>query len=604
VIGQFNKDCEKVTMEACHNYIKKIMPVIVQRPLEDELSDCSQFDDETPPLLQRIYAARGAFSNEDIDYRLQHLANPSNLKGLSEAIDILVDVIKHQQRVLIVGDFDADGATSCALSILALRAMGLRQVDFLVPNRFEYGYGLTPEIVDVAKDHSPDLIITVDNGIASIDGVAHAKSLGIKVIVTDHHLPPAELPIADAIVNPNQEGCSFPSKNLAGVGVIFYLLSRLRSKLRELSWFDQQKITEPNMAEYLDLVALGTVADVVPLDKNNRILVHQGIQRVRAGKARAGILALLQVAGKKYQNLVSQDFGFIVGPRLNAAGRLDDISIGIQCLLTDDMDYALKLASELDGLNRDRRAIESSMQKEALASLESLSLADSELPWGLCLFDETWHQGVVGILASRIKDKYHRPVIAFAQVDDETIKGSARSISGLHIRDLLDTIATNNPEVLQKFGGHAMAAGLTLHRQHFARFADLFDLAVREQITEGHLQETLYTDGELLPNELTLDIAHRLQLAGPWGQNFPEPVFHGEFFLLNQRIVGEKHLKLTLSPPTMPDLLVDAIAFNIDLEHWPNVDAKKVKIAYQFSVNEYRGLESMQFVVRHIENVL
>ena len=576
------------------------MPVIVRRHVDTE-DTTWQFSSTIPPLLQRVYAARGVFSDGDINYSLSHLLNPNSLKGLPEALALLTQALKQQQRVLIVGDFDADGATSCALSVLALSAMGLKQINYLVPNRFDYGYGLTPEIVDVAKEQQPDLIITVDNGIASIEGVAYAKSLGIDVIITDHHLPPDTLPVADAIVNPNQMNCDFPSKNLAGVGVIFYLLSALRSELRKYNWFVEQKIPEPNMAEYLDLVALGTVADVVPLDRNNRILVHQGIQRVRAGKARPGILALLNIAGKNYQKLTSQDFGFILGPRLNAAGRLDDMSIGIQCLLTNDVDRAQALAVELDALNRDRRAIESSMQKEALSSLESLALQESELPWGLCLFDKSWHQGVVGILASRIKDKYHRPVIAFAQVDDNTIKGSARSISGLHIRDALDRIATQNPNVLQKFGGHAMAAGLSLELQKLPLFMEMFDDVVRDQLAEEQLQETLLTDGQLVLNDLKLDIAQVIQSAGPWGQHFPEPLFDGEFLVVNQRLVGEKHLKLTLALPDNPEYLVDGIAFNIDLDQWPNLSVAKVNIVYQFSVNEYRGTESIQFIIRLIQ---
>ncbi len=580
------------------------MTTIVQRknPFNSADSDLEKlrFSRNVSPLLQRIYSARGAYGDDDIDYQLKTLEKPHRLKGLSEAIDVLVTALQRQQRVLIVGDFDADGATSCALSILALRAMGLRHIDFLVPNRFEYGYGLTPEIVDVAKDSKPDLIITVDNGIASIDGVAKAKALGIRVIVTDHHLPANELPDADAIVNPNQQGCSFPSKNLAGVGVIFYLLSALRSRLREISWFTEQKINEPNMATFLDLVALGTVADVVPLDRNNRTLVYQGIQRVRAGKARPGLLALLEVAGKNHQRLTSQDFGFIIGPRLNAAGRLDDISIGIQCLLTEDTDLARELAAEMDGLNRDRRAIESSMQAEALSSISSLSLNEAELPWGLCLLEDNWHQGVVGILASRIKDKYHRPVIAFADVDDDLIKGSARSIPGLHIRDALDVIATQHPDILQKFGGHAMAAGLSLERKHFSHFAKLFDETVRSLLTEDQLQEMLLTDGELSCDTIDIDNARSLQAAGPWGQHFPEPIFDGIFNVVNQRLVGEKHLKLTLSLSDSPQKLIDGIAFNVDLTEWPNMSANHVRLVYQLSVNEFRGMESVQLIVRYI----
>ncbi|MGH1441059.1 MAG: single-stranded-DNA-specific exonuclease RecJ [Cellvibrionaceae bacterium] len=571
------------------------MPQITRRPVK------SFSEHSLPPLLNRILSSRGVTSETEIQYKLGLLEKPSSLKGVDRAVDLLVAALQNQERLLIVGDFDADGATSCALSILVLRAMGFHSVDFLVPNRFEYGYGLTPEIVDVALESKPDIIITVDNGIASIDGVAHANTQGIKVIVTDHHLQGEVLPEAEAIINPNQKACVFPSKNLAGVGVIFYLLSALRAKLRERNWFDDNKIKEPNMADYLDLVALGTVADVVPLDHNNRILVHQGIQRVRAGKTRPGILALLQVAGKNYQKLTSQDFGFIIGPRLNAAGRLDDISIGIQCLLTDNIDLARELASELDGLNRDRRAIESSMQKEALDSLEALSLDESDLPWGLCLYQESWHQGVVGILASRIKDKIHRPVIAFAKVDDSTIKGSARSIAGLHIRDVLDRIATQNPQVLQKFGGHAMAAGLTLSVDNFTAFSSLFDQVVRDELDHEQLQETILTDGELESHDFDLGIAHGLQQAGPWGQGFPEPLFDGEFLVVNQRLVGEKHLKLTLALPEKPQQLIDGIAFNINVEEWPAHEIERVRLVYQLSVNEFRGKETLQLIVRYLE---
>ncbi len=578
------------------------MTTILQRKDSSQSAQVN-FSELVSPLLQRIYSARNACRDGDVDYRLKNIEQPYSLKGLIDATDLLVLAMQEQQRVLIVGDFDADGATSCALSILALKAMGLQQVNFLVPNRFEYGYGLTPEIVDVAREYQPDLIVTVDNGIASVDGVAHAKSLGFKVIVTDHHLPPNVLPAADAIVNPNQQGCEFPSKNLAGVGVIFYLLSALRSRLRQLNWFVEQAIVEPNMASYLDLVALGTVADVVPLDRNNRTLVHQGIQRVKAGKARPGILALLEVAGKNYQRLTSQDFGFIVGPRLNAAGRLDDISLGIQCLLTDDAALARELAAQMDGLNRERRSIEASMQAEALASLNTLTFDETELPWGLCLLEENWHQGVVGILASRIKDKYHRPVIAFAEVDDDTIKGSARSIPGLHIRDALDMIATQNPEILQKFGGHAMAAGLSIERKNFTRFAQLFDQVVRGLLTQDLLQEILLTDGELSTREISLHNAHALAAAGPWGQQFPEPIFNGCFNLMSQRIVGEKHLKMTLGFLDDPQKIIDAIAFNVDVDCWPNADARQINIVYQLSINEFRGNETEQLIIRHIEVV-
>ena len=559
-----------------------------------------QFEQTVSPLLSRIYSARGAVANNDIDYRLKHLLVPQSLKGLDDALMLLEGALVEQQRVLIVGDFDADGATSCALAIKALTAMGLQSVDYLVPNRFDYGYGLSPEIVDVAAALKPDLIITVDNGIASIEGVARAKQLGIQVIITDHHLPPADLPLADAIVNPNQLGCEFASKHLAGVGVIFYLLSALRSLLRQKNWFVQHQLVEPNMAEYLDLVALGTVADVVPLDHNNRILVEQGIQRIRAGQCRPGILALLSVAGKTHEKLSSTDFGFIIGPRLNAAGRLDDISVGIQCLLSDNMDEALTIAAELDALNRDRRAIESAMKQEAESALQTMSLSADALPWGLCLYHEQWHQGVVGILASRIKEQYHRPVIAFAKVDEHTIKGSARSIPSLHIRDALDALATENPDILQKFGGHAMAAGLSLRIEHFELFCEQFDAIVRARLKPDDLSEQWLTDGALSPQELSLQTAQELQEAGPWGQQFTEPLFDGEFLLLQQRIVGEKHLKMVLAPIETPQATIDAIMFNIDLNQWPNLDIERVVAVYQLGVNEYRGMETAQMLVRHL----
>jgi single-stranded-DNA-specific exonuclease len=565
----------------------------------------SQFSGAVHPLLQRIFSARGVTADHDIDYRLKNLLSPNTLKGLPEAVALLMTAFQEQQRVLIVGDFDADGATSCALSILVLRAMGLQQVDFLVPNRFEYGYGLTPEIVGVAKDYQPDLIVTVDNGIASVAGVARAKTLGIKVLITDHHLPPENLPDADAIVNPNQQGCEFPSKHLAGVGVIFYLLSVLRTALREAQWFEKNNLPEPVMAEYLDLVALGTVADVVPLDSNNRILVYQGLERLKAGLARPGILALLQVAGKDYQRVSSSDFGFIIGPRLNAAGRLDDMSIGIQCLLTEDVDIAHTLATELDGLNRDRRAIESSMQHEAMKSLDGLILDKQALPVGICLYDESWHQGVVGILASRIKEKFYRPVIAFAPADNHSdeIKGSARSIPNLHIRDVLDSIATEHPTILQKFGGHAMAAGLSLHKNDYDHFAQLFDQAVRKHLTDEDLHEILLTDGSLSVDDCQLHTAYAIQQAGPWGQQFPEPLFDGEFVVVQQRLVGEKHLKLVVAFDAQATQLIDAIVFNVDLQQWPQSEVTRVRLIYQLSVNVFRGQESVQLMVKDISRV-
>lgn len=560
-----------------------------------------EFQTALHPLLQRIYSARGVQHERELQYQLANLHKP-NFKGLGEAVSLLADAVVAQAKIIIVGDFDADGATSSALAVLALRAMGLHNVDFLVPNRFEYGYGLTPEIVAVAAAQQPDVIITVDNGISSIDGVLAARELGIAVIVTDHHLPGSELPEADAIVNPNQPGCEFPSKNLAGVGVIFYVMNALRAELRQMGWFEESGIAEPNMASFLDLVALGTVADVVPLDYNNRILVAQGLQRIRAGVCRPGIKAMLEVSGKQANKLVASDFGFALGPRLNAAGRLDDMSLGIQCLMCESENLAREMAAQLDELNRDRKAIETGMQQEAMTMLQKTLQADAEsLPWGLCLFDETWHQGVIGILASRIKDKYHRPTIVFADVGEGEIKGSARSVPGFHIRDALDAVAARNPDLLQKFGGHAMAAGMSLTRANFAEFAQAFDDEVRRQLTTDDLQAVVVSDGELAAQDFSLQIATQLREAGPWGQHFPEPVFDGEFFLVQQKLVGEKHLKMTLAHDAQGQNSVDAIAFNIDPTLWPNPQAKKVRVAYKLDINEFRGNTTVQLLVDYLE---
>lgn len=565
------------------------------------IEQLTAFDSSVHPLLQRIYSARGIQHEQELQYQLAQLHKP-NFKGLPEAVSILADAVVADAKIIIVGDFDADGATSSALAVLALRAMGLHNVDFLVPNRFEYGYGLTPEIVAVAAAQQPDVIITVDNGISSIEGVLAARELGIAVIVTDHHLPGSELPEADAIVNPNQPGCEFPSKNLAGVGVIFYVMNALRAELRQMGWFAESGIAEPNMASFLDLVALGTVADVVPLDHNNRILVAQGLQRIRAGVARPGIKALLEIAGKQAQKIVASDFGFALGPRLNAAGRLDDMSLGIQCLMCESESLAREMAMQMDDLNKDRKAIETGMQQEAMTMLQKVLSADeNSLPWGVCLFDETWHQGVIGILASRIKDKYHRPTIVFADVGDGQIKGSARSIQGFHIRDALDAIAARHPELLQKFGGHAMAAGMSLTRENFPAFAAAFDDEVRRQLTEENLSALILSDGELAMQDFNLTLAQQLRESGPWGQHFPEPIFDGEFFLIQQKILGEKHLKMTLGVDTQGQQLVDAIAFNIDPKQWPNTQAKKVKVAYRLDVNEFRGNKNLQLMVDYVE---
>ncbi|MBQ53652.1 MULTISPECIES: single-stranded-DNA-specific exonuclease RecJ [Pseudomonas] len=550
-----------------------------------------------PPLLTRLYAARGVQSVEELDKGLARLIPYQQLKGMDAAVELLVSALQQRERILIVGDFDADGATASTVGVLGLRLLGAAHVEYLVPNRFEFGYGLTPEIVAVALNSQPQLLMTVDNGISSVEGVAAAKATGLKVLVTDHHLPGPELPAADAIVNPNQPDCSFPSKALAGVGVMFYVLLALRARLREIGWFAQQGLAEPNLAELLDLVALGSVADVVPLDANNRILVHQGLARIRAGRARPGLRAILEVAGRHHGRITSTDLGFILGPRLNAAGRLDDMSLGIECLLCDDEALARDMAVELDQLNQDRKAIEQGMQREALAQLKDLPVAD--MPFGLCLFEADWHQGVIGILASRLKERYHRPTIAFADAGDGVLKGSARSVPGFHIRDALDAVAAKHPGLISKFGGHAMAAGLSLPSINFPAFAEAFDQEVRRQLVEDDLTGRLLSDGTLSIEEYNLELARALRNAGPWGQHFPEPLFHGIFQVVQQRLVGERHLKMVLKTECGGQTL-DAIAFNIDREQWPNPTVRWVELAYKLDVNEYKGNETVQLMVAHL----
>jgi single-stranded-DNA-specific exonuclease len=552
--------------------------------------------DDIHPVLRRIYQARNLRSPEELGRGLDRLHPVSALARTDQAAELLHRMLADGRRMLIVADFDADGATGCALAVRGLRRLGAEDVRFLVPNRFDYGYGLTPEIVELAARQRPDLIITVDNGIASNAGVAEANRRGIPVLITDHHLPGASLPQAAVVVNPNQPGDHFPSKHLAGVGTIFYVLLALRARLRQQGWFAARGIPEPNMAELLDLVALGTVADVVPLDQNNRILVAQGLARVRAGRCCAGIQALLQVAGRSPERVVAADFGFAVGPRLNAAGRLDDMTLGIDCLLSDDPGAALEMARELDQLNRDRRLIEAQMQNEALAVLERLvSAPEDELPFGLCLHQSDWHQGVVGLVASRVKERYHRPVIAFAQAGDGWLKGSARSVPGLHIRDTLDALATRHPQLLSRFGGHAMAAGLSIQSGHLEAFSAAFDDEVRRNLSAQDLQGEILSDGPLEPADLNLELAEILRNGGPWGQGFPEPLFDGEFEVLDQRIVGERHLKMQLGAGGGRQR-IDAIAFN---QAQPLL-ARRVRLAYRLDVNEYQGQRTPQLVVEYI----
>ena len=573
---------------------------IVQRSVDElVLASLSAEQPSLHPVLRRVYVARGIGSEAELSLNLKDLLPFHNLKGIEAAVAVLKAALEQQQKLLIIGDFDADGATSTALAIRALRAMGAQQIDYLIPNRFEYGYGLTPEIVDVARDRQPDVIITVDNGIASLDGVKRAHEAGIKVVITDHHLAGDELPSAEAIVNPNQPGCEFGSKNAAGVGVIFYVMLALRSALRETGWFEAQQIPEPNLAELLDLVALGTVADVVPLDHNNRILVEQGLRRMRAGKCCAGILALLKIAGRESEYIVSSDLGFAAGPRLNAAGRLDDMSLGIECLLADDANIALAMATELDDLNRQRKDIEADMKAQAMANLNTIDLHADTKTVGLCLYDADWHQGVIGILASRVKEKFHRPVIAFADAGDEEIKGSARSIPGFHIRDALDMVAKRHPELLQKFGGHAMAAGLSLQKKDLAAFSAAFNKVAVQQLGAQALQAELQTDGMLASNDCSMALAYAINSAGPWGQGFVQPLFDGEFVIAQQRLVGEKHLKLQLIDENSGQSH-EAIAFFIDLEEWPN-EAKRLRAVYKLDINRFRGNESLQLMVEHLQ---
>jgi len=565
------------------------MTEIVQRPYAAETAQLLS-EQGMPAVLARIYAARGIASHSQLDTGLNQLLPFTQLKNAEEMAGLLADAIAAKRKLMIVADYDADGATACAVGIRGLRALGAL-VEFIVPNRFEYGYGLTPEIVHLAAQFKPDIIITVDNGIASVEGVAEAKKLGIAVLVTDHHLPGDLLPDALCIVNPNQPGCAFPSKNLAGVGVMFYVLLALRAELRDRGAFADKP--EPNLGNLLDLVALGTVADVVKLDENNRILVQQGLLRMRAGRACAGVNALLHVAKKLPAQASAYEMGFIVGPRLNAAGRLEDMALGIQCLLTDDAVEAEEIAAKLDSLNHERRSIEADMQQAALAALEHI---DPTNGYSLALFNETWHQGVIGILASRLKDKFHRPVIAFARAQNGEIKGSGRSIPGLHLRDALDLVAKRHPHLLQKFGGHAMAAGLSLQEKHFAEFKSAFEQVAESLLTPADLTRIMETDGALKREDYSVEMARSLEQQ-VWGQGFPQPLFDGVFKVDSQRIVGEKHLKLKLSAATGA---FDAIHF-FSTEAMPS----SIRAVYSLNINEYNGKVTLQLIVRHwqaIEN--
>lgn len=558
-----------------------------ERPLIRRSVAADGMLDGVPPLIARLYAARGVYKPEELDYRLRYLAPVGSLQGIDAAVELLA--AHRNQRIIIVGDFDADGATSTALVVRCLRAFGFADIDYLVPNRFEFGYGLTPEIVAVAARSKPALLITVDNGVSSIEGVALAREQGIEVLVTDHHLPGAELPDATVMVNPNLRGSNFASPNLAGVGVAFYLMAALGRSLEAQGQADAARIP----ARYLDLVALGTVADVVRLDHNNRILVQQGLNRIRAGHTVAGITALIRQAGRSADRIVSTDLGFVVGPRLNAAGRLEDMSIGIECLLTDDPAVAARYAAQLDGINKERREIESTMRDQAFAVVDTIE--PRQLPPCVCLYDKTWHTGVVGLIASRVRERCHRPVLAFARERDGELKGSGRSVAGVHMRDLLEAISSSHPGLVPKFGGHAMAAGLSLREADF----DTFSRCAAEQMTQRYADAdfsgAIVTDGPLPADAFSLSFAQALREAGPWGAGFPEPLFQGDFKVAEQRVVGEHHLKLRVLPPGARRP-IDAIAFN---QHHPGLRGD-VRLAFRLDVNEYRGIESPQLIVEQL----
>ena len=537
--------------------------------------------------MARLYAARGVAAADALRTDASALVAPQALAHVEDAARLLADAIAAGKKLLIVADYDADGATACAVGLRALRSMGA-SVDYLVPNRFEYGYGLTPEIVRLAAQRAPDILITVDNGIASVEGVEEANRLGMKVLVTDHHLPGDTLPAAACIVNPNQAGCGFPSKHLAGVGVIFYVMLALRAELRRRGVFTSG--VEPNLADLLDLVALGTVADVVRMDANNRVLVHQGLARIRAGRGHAGINALFQAAGRDARQARTYDLGFVVGPRLNAAGRLDDMSVGIECLTTDDAPLAQRIALKLDQLNRERRAIEAGMQEDALTHLDEIKTTDS---YSLCMFQPDWHQGVIGILASRIKDKFHRPVLAFARdrhAGSGVLKGSGRSIPALHLRDAIDLVTKRHPGMVMRFGGHAAAAGLTLAEDALAPFATAFEAVAREWLTPGDLQQRIETDGELADEDINFDFVRALE-SQVWGQGFPVPAFSGRLRVLSQRIVGERHLKLRVAQQS---LTFDALLFG----HTDTLPAA-IDAVYRLQLNEFRGETTLQMVIEH-----
>ena len=558
-----------------------------------------EFSPDIPLLLQRVYALRGITSMQELDYTTRNLCNYDNLDGTQTAVEIVYSAMQNNKRIMIVGDFDTDGATSTALTVKALKKMGCQHVDYIIPNRFDDGYGLSISVIKRALFKKADLIITVDNGVSAIEAVEFAKQSNLTVIITDHHLCPEQLPVADAIINPNLPNCSFPSKHLAGVGVAFYFMSALRAKLRQENWFKTHNLEEYNIASLLDLVALGTIADVVRLDHNNRILVHQGINRIRSGYCCAGIKALLHIARKDPVSFTSTDLAYYIAPRLNAAGRMDNMSLSVELLLCDDYDSALKQASDLDMLNNDRKLIEQTMYKEALSYIQELEQQQSSFPNLLVVYHPEWHQGIIGILSARLKDKHYRPVICFASTEEGILKGSGRSIAGIHLRDLLDELDQNHPDLLVSFGGHAMAVGLSIRENDLERFRKHFETLIDKRLNANTLEQIIETDGEIDSQDFNYAMAKQLKESGPWGEGFTEPTFDGDFIVHQQRLFAEKHLRLVLEPKNGGPI-IEGICFNVNLTQWPDNTIKNVKIVYQLDVDDFRGNQTAKLMIRHI----
>ncbi|MCX8671684.1 single-stranded-DNA-specific exonuclease RecJ [Gilliamella sp. B2865] len=567
---------------------------LIHRKLPETLPELSN---DIPLLLQRVYALRGITSMQELDYTTRNLCNYDNLDGTNKAVDILYSAMKNNERIMIVGDFDTDGATSTALTVKALKKMGCQFVDYIIPNRFDDGYGLSINVVKKAILQKADLIITVDNGVSAVEAVEFAKQSNLTVIITDHHLCPEKLPPADAIINPNLPNCTFPSKHLAGVGVAFYFMLALRSKLRKENWFTTHNLEEFNIASLLDLVALGTIADVVKLDLNNRILVHQGVSRIRAGYCCEGIKALLNISRRDPLTFTSTDLAYYIAPRLNAAGRMDNMSLSVELLLCEDYDSAVNQAADLDTLNSDRKLIEQTMYQEALSHVEQIH--KTTFPNSIVVHHPEWHQGVIGIVSARLKDKYYRPVICFASTEDGLLKGSGRSIDGIHLQNVLYELNQRYPDILVSFGGHAMAAGLSIQEKDLDKFRDLLETVITEQLDLKVLEQTIETDGEINNEDFNYSIAKLLKDSGPWGEGFIEPTFDGEFIIHQQRIFAEKHLKLVLEPKNGGPI-IEGICFNVNLTKWPDQTIKEAKIVYHLDVNEFRGNQTLKLMIRHI----